>query len=58
MKLKTNLSQLFRQPDVKSALQYMASEKQIHMTPACSVKSKDRPFLVDRKYALQLDEII
>jgi hypothetical protein len=58
MKLTTNLSQLFRQSDVKSALQYMESEKQLYKTPACSVKLKDRPFLVDQKYALQLDEII
>jgi hypothetical protein len=58
MNLKTNLSQLFRHSDIQPAPQHVAPEKQSYMTPACSAKSKDKPFLVDQKYALQLDEII
>ena len=58
LEMKSNLSQIFRQPESKLNL---AQSKQNEKTPALkqfSLRSTTSPFVVNNEFALQLDEII
>jgi len=57
-KMKSNLSQIFRQPESKLTL---AQNNQNEQTPALKpfpLRTTTNPFVVNNQFALQLDEII
>jgi hypothetical protein len=56
--MKSNLSQIFRQPESKLTL---AQNNQNEQTPALKpfpLRTTTNPFVVNNQFALQLDEII
>ncbi len=58
IEMKSNLSQIFRQSESRSNLaQIDVQEKSLGRKPL-SLRVTANPFVVDNKFALQLDEVI
>jgi hypothetical protein len=58
LEMKTNLSQIFRQPEAAHHEDQPEQEGNTKIPQAYSLRSKSSPFVVDQHFALQLDEII
>jgi hypothetical protein len=56
--MKNNLSQIFRQPESQLNLVRSAKGRLSHSCGSFSLRASVNPFVVDNKFALQLDEII
>jgi hypothetical protein len=58
LEMKTNLSQIFRQPESTHHVDQPGQEGNTKVTKTYSLRSTSNPFVVDQHFALQLDEII
>lgn len=58
LETKTNLSQIFRQPESAHHVDQSGQEGNTKTPKAYSLLSTSTPFVVDQHFALQLDEII
>lgn len=56
--LKNNLSQIFRQPEVRLNSAQSDQNEQTTASKPFSLRSTASPFVVNNPFALQLDEII
>lgn len=56
--MQSNLSQIFRQHGSKFNLPQTDQNKQSPAKKVFSLRVSETPFVVDNKFALQLDEII
>jgi hypothetical protein len=56
--MKSNLSQIFRQPESGPNLAQNDLNEQSLVCKPLSLRTTATPFLVDKKFALQLDEVI
>ncbi len=53
-----NLASLFRMHDAKSGLDYTNPKERSYEQKSTKVESRADAFLIDQKYASQLDELI
>jgi hypothetical protein len=58
LEIKSNLSQIFRQHDSRLNLDQVNQNEQSIARKPFSLRATATPFVVDNKFALQLDEII
>lgn len=56
--MKNNLSNIFRQPESRLNFVQPVKSEQSHSCGSFSLRAPTTPFVVDKKFALQLDEII
>lgn len=56
--MKNNLSNIFRQPESRLNFVQPVKSEQSHSCRSFSLRAPTTPFVVDKKFALQLDEII
>ncbi|MBU3601078.1 hypothetical protein [Polynucleobacter sp. AM-25C3] len=58
LEMKSNLAQIFRQPEPRLNLGQVDRNEQAIAHKPFSLRAAATPFVVDNKFALQLDEII
>lgn len=58
LEMKSNLSQIFRQPESRANLARVDHKEQSLERKPFSLRAAATAFVVDDKFALQLDEII
>jgi hypothetical protein len=56
--MKSNLSQLFRQPESKLNIAQGKQNEKAPALKAFSLRASSSPFIVNNQFALKLDEII